>query len=140
MGESMHSYYQMRQDKNGSGFTLLEVLVALAVFAIAIVAVIQTQSMSIDLTMELRDRSVALWVAKNRLNEHEINGIYPSIGEREGIINMANRQWYWQEKTSATDVADMRRVEIVVKTGEHEHYLVKLFGFVRNLKEKISEK
>ena len=59
------------------GFTLVEVLVALAVLAIALAAVMRAMAQAVDTTVSLREHSVALWVAQNRLMEHEMRQDWP---------------------------------------------------------------
>ncbi len=63
-----------------SGFTLLEVLVALAILAITMAAVSRTASSSIHHVEALRTRVIADWVAQNRLAQHQARGDYPQPG------------------------------------------------------------
>jgi len=114
------------------GFTLVEVLVALAVLAIAFAAVMRTLGAGIDLSADLRDRNVALWVAQNRLTEHQIQHAWPAPDVFEGTSEMAGRQWRWRETVATTPEAAMRRIEIEIRAPRNEQVLARLVGFLEN--------
>ena len=113
------------------GFTLLEVLIALAILAVALTAVIRAVAQSIDLSAGLRDRTLALWVAQDRLAKHQIQKDWPPVDNTDGTQEMADRQWQWTEKVSATDVAEIRRIDIEIRAVKDGHVLGKLTGFLR---------
>lgn len=113
-----------------AGFTLIEVLVALAVLAIALAAVMQTVTHSIDLTANLRDRNVALWVAQNRLVQHQVTLSWPTPDTTEGTVEMAGRTWYWREQVATTPEAQMRRVAIEVRADKAKEALARLNGYL----------
>lgn len=119
----------MRVDAN-RGFTLIEVLVALAVLAIALSAVMRTLSQSIDMSASLRDHNVALWVAQNRLAEHQIRNDWPAQDTSEGTSEMAGREWRWREQVSGTPEPALRRVEIEVRAAQGSQALAHLVGFL----------
>lgn len=97
------------------GFTLIEVLVALAVLAIALAAVVRTMGQSIDLAADLRERTLALWVAQERAALLQLTKAWPDLATARGTAEMGGREWEWQERTSSTEVAAMRRVDIEVR-------------------------
>lgn len=119
----------MRVSQSG-GFTLVEVLVALAVIAIALGAVMRTLSQSIDVSASLRDRALAMWVAQNRLNRQQAERSWPSPDTREGTDTMGGRDWRWREQVANTPDADLRRVEIEVRAQQGEAVLARLVGFL----------
>lgn len=102
------------------GFTLLEVMVALAVVAIALAALIRGGSQSALTAAHLRDKSFAHWVAMNRVAELRLQPQWPATGESRGDEEMAKRRWYTLAKVSATDDADVRRLEVEVRTSEEK--------------------
>ena len=73
----------MTRSARQRGFTLLEVLVALAVVAIALGAGIKAAGSNIDNAAYLRDRTLAHWVAMNKLAEMETMKKFPSPGTTE---------------------------------------------------------
>ena len=96
------------------GFTLLEVLVALAILAIAMGAILKAASESAGNIGYLRDRTLASWVALNKANELLLQPGLPGIGVQEGTAAMANREWRWRVQVSGTDREDLRRLQIAV--------------------------
>ena len=118
------------QRRRNSGFTLIEVLVALAVLAIALAAVMQTVTYSIDITANLRDHNVALWVAQNRLTQHQVTLSWPAPDTTEGSVEMAGRTWYWRELVSTTPEAQMRRIAIEVRADKTKEALARLNGYL----------
>lgn len=113
-----------------SGFTLIEVLIALAVLAIALAAIMRTVVQSIDLTVDLRDRNLALWVAQNRLISHQLLRDWPSPDTTEGVTEMASRQWRWREQVLTTPEPALKRIEIDVRADHGEARLAHLVGFL----------
>lgn len=98
-----------------TGFTLIEVLVALAVLSIALAAVVRTMGQSIDLATDLRERTVALWVAHERAVALQLGNTWPNLDTTRGKAEMGGREWEWQQQVISTEVADMRRVDIEVR-------------------------
>jgi len=119
--------------RSDRGFTLVEVLVALAVLAIALVAVLRTMGQAVDTTIALRERNVALWVAQNRLTEHQIRRNWPSPDTKEGEAEIGGEQWFWREQVSTTPEPRIRRIEITVRRDtDSPNTQAKLVGFLRN--------
>ncbi len=100
------------------GFTLIEVLVALAVVAIALAALVRAVGQGADTEAGLRERAVARWVALNRIAELELARAWPAPGRRDGTVRMAGRRWRWEERVLPTESPDLRRVELTVRPGD----------------------
>lgn len=112
------------------GFTLVEILVALLVLAIALTAAARGLSAAIDTTAALRDRTLARWVAEDQLASLELGREWPALDEKEGDAEMGGRAFHWRQGTSATPVARMRRVEVSVFLPGEDAALARLTGFV----------
>ncbi len=114
------------------GFTLVEVVVALAIVAIGMLAVFKTIGDTTHNVTELRDRSFAAWIADNRITEVRISGEMPSVEQTAGEVEFAGRRWHWTTKVSQTQVPGLRRVDISVRRDEDPENasLVNLAGFV----------
>ena len=113
------------------GFTLVEVLVALAVLTIALAAVMRALSQSIDTSASLRDRTIAMWVAQNRLTTHLVERDFPAMDTTDGKVDMAGREWHWREQVmAAPGEPDMRQIHIEVRAASGPQPLAKLVGFL----------
>lgn len=103
-----------------AGFTLLEVLVALAVLAIALAALIKGGGENASNAAYLRDKSIAHWVAMNRVAELQLQEQWPATGTTRGSEEMAQREWFWLAKVSDTFDDDVRRLEVEVRREERD--------------------
>lgn len=113
------------------GFTLLEVLVALAILAVAMAAVARAANLMTDSAGELKLRTLATWVAQNRLAEHMARGEWPETGVRNGAAEQAGVPFDWEERVSGTPNAAFRRMEIrVYATGQSGRHLAQLVGYL----------
>lgn len=116
------------------GFTLLEVLIALAVLALAMGAVIKAASDYTSNQSYLRDRTLAMWVARNVLVEYQVKGEWLSVGERKGTRDMGNQEWRWLARISQTEEAELRRLDVEVypvDSDDDENPVSVLSGFLR---------
>ncbi len=120
-------------NRNGSrGFTLVEVVVALAIVAIGMLAVFKTIGDTVNNVSTLRDRSFAAWIADNRITELRLSGQMPSVDQTEGDLEYAGRRWHWVATVSQTPVDGLRRVDVRVRRegDAPESSLVRLAGFI----------
>lgn len=118
--------------KSNRGFTLLEVLVALAVIALALAAAIRAGASYVGNQVYLQERTLAHWVARNALVELQLETQWPGIGQRSGSARFADLDWEWRATIAATPDEDMRRVELLVWKGREikGDSLAGLIGFV----------
>ncbi len=103
------------------GFTLVEVMVALAVVAIAVPALLVALYQQIDNTGYLRDRTLAQMVASNQLAEMRL--VIAATRElkrkkADGSVEFADRQWFWRSAIEPTEVARFFRLEVKVADEE----------------------
>jgi general secretion pathway protein I len=112
------------------GFTLVEILVALLVLAIALIAAARSLGAAADTTGALRERTLARWVAEDRLAEIELRGEWPALDVKEGKSSMAGREFVWRQQASGTPVPRMRRVEVSVLPAGEDTPLARVTGFV----------
>jgi general secretion pathway protein I len=116
------------------GFTRIEVMVALMVIAIALPALLGALYRQVDGTAYLRDKSIAQWVASNKLTENRIQLARTGRlfnGTRSGVTEMAGRDWYWWLESRKTEVENFQRVEVRVAAKENveDAPLYSLVGF-----------
>ncbi|TLY61079.1 MAG: type II secretion system protein GspI, partial [Gammaproteobacteria bacterium] len=86
------------------GFTLIEVLVALAIVAIGMAAVLGALSSAANTTAYLRDKTFAEWVALNQIAtlRLKMQTAPPATGNTAGEVDFAGRSWHWRQEVSAT--------------------------------------
>lgn len=97
------------------GFTLIEVLAALIIVSLGMLAVIQAVSQTINNANYLREKTIAHWVAMNKLTEVRLSQTPPPGGDTSGDIDMASTTWHWRMTiATANDVATMQRIDIQV--------------------------
>ncbi len=112
------------------GFTLVEILAAVAVIAIALGAVLSGMARYADNTGHLRDKTLAMWVAHNRLTEIRLQRGWPETGRSDGDAEMAGARWRWFVEVSNTEDPELRRVDVRVRRADGEQDLFLLSGFV----------
>lgn len=113
------------------GFTLIEILVAMAVLAVGMLAALSAVAQLTAGHSYLRERTLATWVAHNVLLEEQLKSAWPGIGDRKGEAEMAELDWVWRINVVQTPEDDMRRLDLEVWLGEEtEQPLARLSGFV----------
>jgi type II secretion system protein I len=100
------------------GFTLVEVLVALMIVAIGLAALLVAVSGTARTSGYLRDKTLAQWIALNRLSEVRLT--LNKLGENTdtGELNFANRTWHYDTRYFNTSIASMKRVVVRVWQGD----------------------
>ena len=111
------------------GFTLLEVLVAMAVAALALLALFGAAAATLRTTSQLRERTYAHLVATNALAEMRATDAWPAPSTIEGDARQGDRVWRWHAVVSKTDDADIRRIDFTVEDDQGER-VGSLIGFV----------
>jgi general secretion pathway protein I len=103
------------------GFTLVEVMVALAVVAIALPALMISLNQQIEGTAYIRDKSLAHMVAASKLAETRILAdARQSLlkGKDSGTATQSEREWYWSLESTSTEVPEFYRIEIRIAASE----------------------
>ncbi|MFT5209698.1 MAG: general secretion pathway protein I [Flavobacterium sp.] len=119
--------------KKAQGFTLLEVMIALAIFAIASASLIKNATQTIRQTTIIQDRTIAYWIAENELNQLRSvpRGEFPTPGSDHSDVVMANRDWEIVLDVEATENIDMRRITVnVYLPNDTDNSIVSLTGFI----------
>ncbi len=117
--------------KTQSGFTLLEVLVALAIAAVGLGAVSKALYQNIEVADRLGQKMIGNWVASNHLAELQIKRDYLSGGSTRETADMAERQWQIEAEYTPTGDNQIVRVDVSVFEGdERDRPAAKLFGFL----------
>jgi len=100
------------------GFTLLEVLVALLLLALALVAMVRLAGLDARAQAQLRDGTLAQWVAANVVAETRLRTPFPALGRSNGEVRMGGLRWRWTLDVDATEESRVRRMEATVIAAE----------------------
>lgn len=111
-----HTSYTYKQQ----GMTLLEVMVALLIFALTGSAILKAAGDHLNNVGQVEAITFANWVASNRLNQLQIETSWPPKNNVKGQMDMADRTWYWQQSVVKTNDEDLRAV--TVNVGLNEDY------------------
>ncbi len=103
-----------------AGFTLIEVMLAMAVFAISGVALLAVADNNYRHISLLEEKMLANWVASNQLVEASLSTTWPPKNNRKGNVDMAGRTWYWQQKVVKTDNNLLQQVIMEVRVNEDD--------------------
>ncbi|WP_334030747.1 type II secretion system minor pseudopilin GspI [Alteromonas sp. P256] len=117
---STHQRASSLKDKQ-KGLTLLEVMVALLIFALTGTAILKAAGDHLSSVGQIESVTFANWVASNRLNQLQLETTWPPKNNLKGSMEMADRTWFWQQKVTKTNDGDLRAVTISV--GEDKNYV-----------------
>jgi general secretion pathway protein I len=100
--------------KRQQGLTLLEVMVALAIFAVTGSAILKAVGENLNVVGQIESITMANWVANNQLVRVKLEQPWPIPNNRRGSVEMAQRTWYWAQTVSKTNDDDLKQVTIRV--------------------------
>ncbi len=113
------------------GFTLLEVLIALAIVALGLGAAVRASVQVTSSAGDMRDRTLAIWIAEDRLADHRARKHFPPPGSTAGAARQANIAFAWRETVAPTADPAFRSIEIVVYAAAVPDYaLARLTGLL----------
>jgi general secretion pathway protein I len=100
------------------GFTLVEVLVALVIVALGLTALMVAVNGTARTSGFLRDKTLAQWIALNRLTEVRLNMVKFGQNTDTGELDFGNRKWHYDTRYFDTSIASMKRVVVRVYLGD----------------------
>lgn len=112
------------------GFTLIEVVVALAIVGFAMASVAGVMNRMISDAGALRDRTYASWIAQNKIAEFRLAGVIPEVGESSGEVDYANTSWAWSAEVSETGVENLLKVDVTVSYAGVDEPIRQVTGFI----------
>ncbi len=117
--------------RSSSGFTLLEVLIALTIISLSLGALISTSGSQAISAGYLKQKTIAHWVAMNEITQLQIEQAFPGKGDTRGSTEMAGIEWYWTRTVKETEDEDSRQVELKIYLDEdRESSLTRLIGYL----------
>lgn len=126
-----------RSARAANGFTLIEVVVAIAIVALGLGALFNVLANTASNVGSLRERTFASWIAHNRIAEVRLGTTFPSVERTTGELDYAGSHWRYEQIVSQTSVDGMRRIDVKVGPADagvspagEEVYSITVSGFV----------
>jgi general secretion pathway protein I len=116
-----------------NGFTLIEIMVALAIITITLGAIIENTTAANVNAQYLRDKTVASWIAMNQISIVRAKRQWSSASSKSGEVEMAGQQWQWKINFVKTDDVNIRRLNVQVFKLDAEKPMVQMTGFLGKL-------
>ena len=112
------------------GFTLIEVMVALAIVAFSLTAVAASMNQMIDAANTMRDRTYASWIAQNKIAEMRLANVLPEVSTTSGEVDYGYARWEWRAVVSETGVENFMRVDVSVSAVDNDYVIRTVTGFI----------
>lgn len=116
--------------KASRGFTLIEVMVALAIVAFSLTAVAASMNQMIDSANAMRDRTLASWIGLNKIAEMRLAGVLPEVSTTSGELEYGNTDWEWEAVVSESGIENFMRVDVSVSLAGSDYVVRTVTGFI----------
>lgn len=113
-----------------AGFTLVEVMVALAIAGLSLAAVAASISQMVDAGAAMQERTYASWIAQNKITELRLANVVPEVSQTNGELQYAALEWAWRATISETGVENLFRVEVAVSYAGSDDIIRTVTGFI----------
>ena len=121
----------MLRAERAGGFTLLEAMVALVIVALGMMAVYGQLNRYVVAASFTEDKTLASWIATNEITALSVAASWPDLGKSDEDVEFATRKWRCHIEVSATDVQNLRRVDVSVTLADApERVLHKISGLI----------
>ena len=112
------------------GFTLIEVLLALAVIAIALTALLKATAQSVAHTQRIKEKSISHWVAMQGVAAIQLGLISPPLNQEiTEVTKMLGQRWYWRAELFSTPIKSMQKISITVSEKQDGPFIDQLIAF-----------
>ena len=120
----------MKQCKKAAGFTLIEVLLALSIIAIALTALLKATAQNIGNTQRIKEKSISHWIAKQGVTAIQL-GVVSLTASREitQVTTMLGQRWYWRAKLTPTPVKSTQQITITVSNKQEGPFTDPLIAY-----------
>ncbi|STX29017.1 general secretion pathway protein I [Legionella beliardensis] len=112
------------------GFTLIEVLLALAIIAIALTAILKVTAQNVANTARIKDKTISHWIALQGVTMVQLGLLTPSLSqETTQVTTMLGQRWYWRVKLNQTPMKTVQEISIKVSKNQAGPFTEALTAF-----------
>ncbi len=116
--------------KPQAGFTLIEVMVALAIVALSLSAVVASVTQMVQAATAVQERTYASWIAQNKISAIRLSNVTPEVSETDDQVTFASVEWALRTTISETGVENLYRVDVAVSYAGTEQAVRTVTGFI----------
>ena len=120
----------MRCSSKSRGFTLLEVLIALTILGLSLLAMAGKMGRMLNAANTMRDYTYASWIAHNKITEMRLANVVPDVSASSGELEYAGTEWAWRAVVLETPVENLYRVDVTVSFPGGEPLMRPVTGFI----------
>ncbi len=131
----MNSLFSKKNIKRQNGFTLIEVMVALTIIAIALASLIKASGNHTNSAGYLKSKLLAHYVAMNQITQLQIDKAWPDLGSIKKSTEMAGVEWFWTREVEKTgdESGNIRGLKFTVYLDDDRNKnLAKVQAFISN--------
>jgi general secretion pathway protein I len=119
-----------RKEKRVQGFTLIEVLIALSIIAIALTALLKATAQSVANTERIKEKSISHWIAQQGVAAIQLDLVtIPPHQEITQVTTMLGQRWYWRAQLTPTKISSMQQIRITVSEQQAGPFSDELIAF-----------
>ncbi|KTD28344.1 GspI family T2SS minor pseudopilin variant LspI [Legionella micdadei] len=112
-----------------NGFTLIEVLLALSVIAIALTALLKATAQNVSHTQRIKEKTISHWAAMQGVSMIQLGLLQPGNQEITQVTSMLGQRWYWRAKTNPTPIKSVQQITITVSRNQAGPFRDPLIAF-----------
>ncbi|WP_269458321.1 GspI family T2SS minor pseudopilin variant LspI [Legionella waltersii] len=113
-----------------NGFTLIEVLLALAIIAIALTALLKATSQDVENTSRIKEKTISHWIAEQGVNMIQLGLMQPNQSqESTQATTMLGEKWFWRAAVHSTPIKRLQRIVISVSQNQSGPFREELIAF-----------
>ena len=116
------------------GFTLVEVMVALAIFTVVAVTLVKTATLSVRHAGLIEDRSTAWWLAENEITRLRLvertDENFPRVGTDRTSVDLSSDSWELETRVESTENELVRRITVLAYKAGSDQPIVEVIAFI----------
>lgn len=113
-----------------TGFTLIEVLLALSIIAIALTALLKASAQNVAHTFRIKEKTISHWVAMQGVNDIQLGlVVFPNGQTATKVTTMLGQRWYWRATLTSTLIKSTQQISITVSNKPEGPFLDELIAY-----------